>query len=366
MGSYGDAYSLPVTRIAIHAGRYAYDAFVGSGILKAVGNLIRDNISRPRCALITDHNIARIFSDRVKESLAAAGFMPVLITVSPGERFKSIEQAGVICDQMIAAGLDRSSFVIALGGGVIGDLAGFVAAIFQRGIPWVNVPTTLLAQVDSCIGGKTGVNTSAGKNLIGSVHQPMLVVADVKTLKTLPAREFNQGFAEIIKHAIIRDPSLFETVKNFRRGNDLTSLVKRNIEIKAEFVALDEKDTTGERALLNFGHTVGHAIEYAGGYDGLLHGEAVSLGIVAACEISMKRAGLPQEQRDAIVELLRAFDLPAKLPPDFPREEIIKALPFDKKFEGGRVRFVVTPAIGSARLATDVTMDDIREAVAAL
>jgi 3-dehydroquinate synthetase len=240
-----------------------------------------------------------------------------------------------------------------------------VAAIFHRGIPWVNIPTTLLAQVDSCIGGKTGVNTPAGKNLLGVVHHPALVIADIDTLATLPTREFNQGFAEIIKHAIISDAALFETLENFEREN-LEALVRRNIEIKAQVVSADERDTTGERALLNFGHTVGHAIEYAAGYRDLLHGEAVSLGIVAACAISMKKVGLSKKQRDVIVDLLRKFDLPTKLPANFPHEEIMKALPRDKKFLGGRVRFVVTSGIGSARLATDVTMKDIKEALTEL
>ena len=210
---------------------------------------------------------------------------------------------------MAAAGLDRSSFVVALGGGVVGDLAGFVAAIYHRGIPYVQVPTTLLAQVDSSIGGKTAVNTAAGKNLIGALHHPVLVIADVDLLRTLPAREFNQGFAEIIKHAIIRDAALFEALEYFDRKRDLESLVRRNVEIKAEFVAADERDRTGERALLNFGHTVGHAIERAGDYRELLHGEAVSLGIVAACDISMRKAGLPEDAASEDRRAARAISI---------------------------------------------------------
>ena len=196
---------------------------------------------------------------------------------------------------MATAGLDRSSFVVALGGGVVGDLAGFVAAIYHRGIPYVQVPTTLLAQVDSSIGGKTAVNTAAGKNLIGALHHPVLVIADVDLLRTLPEREFNQGFAEIIKHGIIRDAALLDTLESFERKRDLESLVRRNVEIKAEFVAADERDENGKRALLNFGHTVGHAIERAGDYRELLHGEAISLGIVAACDISVRKMGLPED-----------------------------------------------------------------------
>jgi 3-dehydroquinate synthase len=351
-----------VTTVTIRASDHLYDALIAPGLLDEIGKLARERLEIGRCAIISDENVASLFADRVRQSLTSAAFEPSLITIAAGEKSKSLEQAGAICDQLVASGFDRSSFIVALGGGVVGDLAGFVAAIFHRGIPWINVPTTLLAQADSCIGGKTGVDTAAGKNLIGAVHQPTLVIVDVETLKTLPSREFNQGFAEIIKHAIIGDAALFETLRSFERA-DIETLVRRNIEIKAEFVAADERDESDWRALLNFGHTVGHAIEHAAGYRDLLHGEAVSLGIVAACEISMKKAGLPRDQRDAIAELLRAFDLPTKLPASFPREKIMKTLPLDKKFEGGCVRFVVSPAIGSARLATDVTMEDIRETV---
>ncbi|PYL54163.1 MAG: 3-dehydroquinate synthase [Verrucomicrobia bacterium] len=264
---------------------------------------------------------------------------------------------------MLRANLDRQSFVIGLGGGVIGDLSGFVAAIFQRGIPHVQIPTTLLAMVDSSIGGKTGVNTSAGKNLIGAVHQPSLVIDDIDILKTLPLRALIQGFAEIIKHAIIADAEMFRQLLHDYRIDpsqiDFAPLIQRNVEIKARIISNDEQDRNGERALLNFGHTVGHGIERATEYQGISHGEAVSLGMVAACEVSMKKAGLSQNQRDAIVDLLRKFGLPTKLPTNFPRGKIFDALKFDKKFEHGQIRFVVTPKIGSANLSREVTMEDI-------
>jgi 3-dehydroquinate synthase len=292
----------------------------------------------------------------------------MLITIPVGEKSKTLEQAGAICDQMIAAGLDRESFVIGLGGGVIGDMSGFVAAIYHRGIPHVQVPTTLLAMVDSSIGGKTGVNTRDGKNLIGAFHHPSVVIDDVDVLKTLPRREFNQGFAEIIKHAVIADLKMVRTLQSWKRRDAfaLQTLMKRNIKIKSKIVAKDERDQTGERALLNFGHTVGHAIERAGGYRQLLHGEALSLGIIAACAISSRKAGLPPEQRDAVVDLLQRFELPTSLPKQFPREKILNALKFDKKFQGGKIRFVVTPHIGMANLTNDVTQEDIRDAIEAL
>ena len=268
---------------------------------------------------------------------------------------------------MLRAGLDRQSFVIGLGGGVIGDLSGFVAAIFQRGVSHVQIPTTLLAMVDSSIGGKTGVNTNVGKNLIGAVYQPVLVIDDVEVLQTLPPRELSQGFAEIIKHAIIGDAEMFSMLQDvdFHKV-DFAPLIRRNVEIKARIVAKDEFDRTGERALLNFGHTVGHGVERATDYQGISHGEAVSLGMIAACDVSMKKAGLPEKQRDMVVDLLQKFELPTKLPANFPRQKIFDALKFDKKFEHGEIRFVVTPKIGSAKLSRDVTMDDIRAAVEAL
>jgi 3-dehydroquinate synthase len=335
---------------------------IGAALLARTGELIREILVGPHCAIISDSNVAPLFGDHVKQRLASSGFQPVLITVPAGETSKTLEQVGAICDQMIGAGLDRQSFVIGLGGGMVGDISGFVAAIYERGIPHVQIPTTLLGMVDSSIGGKTGVNTRDGKNLIGAVHHPSLVIDDVDFLKTLPRRQRNQGFAEIIKHAIIADAEMFTALRRVDLSN-LAPLIRRNIEIKSRIVAKDELDQTGERALLNFGHTVGHAVERAGDYREFLHGEAVSLGIVAACAISIKKAGLPKDQRDAIVDLLSAFELPTRLPANFPSAKIFNALPFDKKFERGKVSFVMTPAIGSARLSSDVTMEDIRKAI---
>ena len=354
-----------VTTIEIRSNQNRYDVIVGSQLLDRTGELIAGKTNGPRCAVISDTNVGPHFADRLIKSLAAGNFQPTLITVSPGEGSKSLEQAGEICEHMVAEGLDRQSFVVGLGGGVIGDLSGFVAAIFHRGIPHVQIPTTLLAMIDSSIGGKTGVNTKTGKNLIGAFHPPVLVIDDVDLLQTLPRRDFNQGFAEIVKHAVIADAKMFEQLKSWKASDALAlpQLIKRNIEIKSKIVAKDEHDRTGERALVNFGHTIGHAVERAGNYEQFRHGEAISLGIVAACGISVKKAGLPNDQQKSIVDLLQSFELPTRLPSDFPRAKILEAVPFDKKFEGGKVRFVVTPAIGSARLSADVTLEDIREAI---
>jgi len=357
-------YRLAVTSTEVRTDQHSYPVLIGPGLLETVGDAIKEKLAPSRCAIISDTNVAPLFAGKIQKSLATAGFESALITVPAGDQSKTLEQAGAVCEEMLRAGLDRQSFVIGLGGGGVGDLSGFVAAIFQRGIPHVQIPTTLLAMVDSSIGGKTGVNTSAGKNLIGAVHQPALVIDDVDILKTLPRPELSQGFAEIIKHAIIADAEMFSLLEDVDLNNvDFAALVRRNVEIKARIVAKDELDRTGDRALLNFGHTVGHGIERAVNYQGISHGEAVSLGMVAACEVSIKKVGLPERQREAIVDLLRKFELPAKLPANFPRQKIFDALKFDKKFERGQIRFVVTPKIGLAKLSRDVAMDDIRAAV---
>jgi 3-dehydroquinate synthase len=359
---------LSIAAVEIRGAAHCYTALVGSGLIDQLGEWARKYLPEKTCAIISDTNVAPLFADQVERSLISAGFRPTMITIPAGEKSKTLQQAGMICEQMLAAGLDRQSFVIGLGGGVIGDISGFVAAIYHRGIPHVQIPTTLLAMVDSSIGGKTGVNTANGKNLIGAVHQPSLVIDDVDVLKTLRRREFNQGFAEVIKHAIVADAKMFTQLQSWKESDPLAlkQLVRRNINVKSKIIAKDEHDRTGNRALLNFGHTVGHAIERAGNYRKFLHGEALSLGIVAACAVSIKRAGLPPRQRDAVMDLLQRFDLPRCLPKNFPRNKIVSAVKFDKKFQSGKIRFVVTPRIGAAYLATDVTLNDIREAVAAL
>ena len=354
-----------IALVEISGARYRYPALIGANLLEQLGTHVQKHVRGTSCAIVSDTNVAPLFADDVEKILKSARFRPTLITIPAGEKSKTLKQAGAICDHMITAGLDRKSFVFGLGGGMIGDISGFVAAIYHRGIPHVQIPTTLLAMVDSSIGGKTGVDTRAGKNLIGVFHQPSLVINDLDVLKTLPPRQFNQGFAEIIKHAVIADAKMFRILESWEAGAAaaLQRLIKRNIEIKSSIVAKDECDRTGERALLNFGHTVGHAIERAGDYRKFLHGEAVSLGIVAACAISMKKAGLPEDHRAAIVDLLGRFRLPTRLPSNFPRRKILDAVKFDKKFERGKIRFVVTPRIGVAYVVDNVMLDDVREAV---
>ncbi len=349
----------------VRGGAEPYEALIGEGLLGRVGPLVRQKLPGTHGAVISDANVAPLYAAEVIESLRGAGCVVELLTIPAGESSKSFTQAGALCARLSALGLDRGSFLVSLGGGVVGDLTGFVAAIFLRGIPYVSLPTTLLAQVDSCIGGKTGVNSGAGKNLIGTFHHPALVLADTATLGTLPERIWDEGFAEAIKHGVIRDAALFDSIPAVTRAN-AADFVERNIALKASIVAADERERSGVRALLNFGHTIGHALEHAAGYGELLHGEAISLGMVAAARISTRRAGLSLGNCTRIVDALAARQLPVKLPADFPREKIFESLPRDKKFEHGRIRFVVAHAIGEASVSDEVTPEDLQAAIAEL
>jgi 3-dehydroquinate synthase len=354
-----------VKPVIVRAGDISYEALIGAGLLQRVGHETARVLRGPRCAVIADANTAGLYGEPVMHSLKEAGFAPTLVSVPPGEGAKTLEQLGRVCDAMSEARLDRTSFVVALGGGVIGDLAGFAAAVFHRGVPHVQVPTTLLAQVDSSIGGKTAVNTAAGKNLLGAVHQPALVVSDVDVLRTLPPRELRQGFAEIIKHAVIADPALLDVVAT-PAAIDFAAVVRRNVEIKAAVVARDDRDLLGQRAVLNFGHTIGHGIERAGDYRRFLHGEAISLGILGACEVSVRRAGFTEAERRKVFDAISGCGLPTRLPADVSSDAITAALAADKKFERGEIRFVVTPRLGAAHLTDAVTMDDLSAAIAKL
>jgi 3-dehydroquinate synthase len=338
----------------------------GPGLLAQTGTLCADAGLRGTCAVITDENVGRLHGDAVIKALQGAGFSPHLLAVPAGENSKSMTAAENLVDRLLDAGLDRGSFVIALGGGVVGDLAGFVAAIYLRGIPCVQIPTTIVAQVDSSVGGKTGVNARAGKNLIGAFHQPRLVLADTITLETLPDREYREGFAEVIKHAVIRDAAMLDELDPAAPRASLAPLIARNIAIKAAIVSADETERTGQRALLNFGHTVGHAVENVAGYGRLLHGEAISLGLCAALEISQRKYGLPDADAGRVREKLQAYGLPLTMPSDLDTEALLAAMRHDKKFSEGRIRYVVTPKLGEAFVADDVTEADIRTAIDSL
>lgn len=355
----------PAATVHVSLGNRSYEVETGRGLLGRIGAVAREKFpGRARTAVITDSNVAPLYAEPVLASLRHAGLAPHLITVPAGEASKSLPRAEAVCSEMARAGLDRKSFAIALGGGVIGDLGGFCASIYQRGIPYIQMPTTVLSQVDSSVGGKTGVNLPDAKNMVGSFHQPAHVIADVETLSSLPRREWNEGFAEIIKHACIRDAEMLPAIEAAAEGGgDMVELIRRNIAIKARIVEADEHETSGLRALLNFGHTLGHAIEAAAGYGGMLHGEAISLGLRAALYLSTRLSGLPESDTARVLDLLRLFELPVVLEKAFPPREILRITRMDKKFESGKIRFVLLKQLGEAFVSSDVTEEHLLAAL---
>lgn len=340
----------------------SYDIIVGEGLLEAVGELASEVITPGLCAVLSDDQVATLHGEKILSSLSKAGFTPHLIVVPAGESSKSMGRATDLCDQLIGLGLDRKSSLFALGGGVVGDLSGFVASIHYRGIPLIQIPTTVVAQVDSSVGGKTGVNSPLGKNLIGTFHQPRLVISDTLALSTLPERVFHEGLAEVIKHAVIADAPMLDLLPPDTRS-DLSPLIARNVSIKARIVAEDELETKGTRALLNFGHTVGHAVESIAGYGSLSHGECVAVGMVAALDLSVRLAGLPKGVAERVKEVISSCGLPTTLPHGLATADILSALGRDKKFDRGAIRFVLTSSLGSAFVSDKVTLEDVVTAI---
>ena len=338
--------------VPVQLGNRSYQIKVGAGVLSRLGAECAQLKLDPRCAVITDSNVERHFARAALKSLAQAGFDPVLIPVPAGEKSKRLGIVERCCDQLAAQRLERKSFIVALGGGVVGDLAGFVAATYLRGVPFVQVPTTLLAQVDSSVGGKTGVNLRAGKNLVGAFYQPRLVLCDLNTLKTLPQREFISGLAEVIKYGIIYDADLFARIERClpkllqREAASLAAVVARCCEIKAEVVGQDETES-GLRAILNFGHTIGHAVENSSGYGKFLHGEAIAIGQVAAARLSQTVLGLSAGEAERIRNLFLRAGLPVKFRLGARRrQKLMVAMMLDKKVSAGEVKFVLARKIG--------------------
>jgi len=341
-----------VRSVIVHLGKRSYAIKVGGGLLSRLGVECAQLKLGPRCAVITDDNVGRQFAKPALNSLAAGGFAPVLISVPAGEKSKCLAVVEKCYDQLAAHRLERGSFIVALGGGVVGDLAGFVAATYLRGLPFVQVPTTLLAQVDSSVGGKTGVNLCAGKNLVGAFYQPQLVLCDLDVLQSLPKREYISGLAEVIKYGVIYDEVFFAQLERNlpkllqREAATLRAVVARCCEIKAHVVGQDETEG-GLRAILNFGHTIGHAIENSSGYGKFLHGEAIAIGQVAAAKLSRQMLGLLTRDVERIEKLFVRAGLPVrtKLNP-VKRQKLFGAMRLDKKVTGGEVKFVLAKKIG--------------------
>ena len=337
--------------IPVQLGPQSYTILIDAGILAEAGKHCRDLGLSGRAAVVTNPTVAGLYAEMVTASLSAAGFQPLLIQVPDGEAYKTSQTLNQVYDQLIEAGIDRRCFIVALGGGVVGDLAGFAAATYLRGIPFVQLPTTLLAQVDSSVGGKTGIDHPRGKNLIGAFYQPRLVLADVNTLTSLPEREYRAGLAEVVKYGVVLDRTFFELLEtNVERLLDrdrelIVTVVARCCSLKAWVVEQDEHEA-GLRAVLNYGHTLGHAFEALAGYDGLVHGEAVSIGMALAARISEREGLCSIAERERIVALLHAVGLPTETPA-VGRDELMAALTQDKKSRAGVIQYICNQGLGA-------------------
>ncbi len=343
----------------------AYDIKIGAGILWTIGPDILDLLNLKHAVVITDANVEKPHATGVAESLKEYGVNVDVLVVAPGEASKSVETADQLWQQMLDRGADRKTAVVAVGGGVIGDLAGFIAATFGRGIPFVQIPTTLLAHVDSSVGGKVGINLPKAKNMVGAFWQPRGVFIDLDMLETLPAREYRSGLAEVVKYGVILDAEFFVYLEehiddlNQRNAEVLQYVVARCCQLKANVVEADEREETGARAVLNYGHTFAHAIEAVTGYGEFLHGEAVSIGMLCASRLAEKLGRLNEELTIRQHRLLSAIGLPVR-PPDASRDQLINAMYRDKKTEHGQLRFVLPSRLGHVELVSDVSLELVR------
>jgi 3-dehydroquinate synthase len=353
--------------LQVELGERSYPIHIGRGLLDD-DTLLRPHVNGRRAAIVTNETVAPLYADRLAAALERAGARTLRIVMPDGEAHKNWQTLDRIFSELLEAQADRGTILVALGGGVVGDLTGFAAATYQRGIPHLQVPTTLLAQVDSSVGGKTAINHKLGKNMVGAFHQPAAVVIDTATLATLPPREFAAGLAEVVKYGAIHDVDFLGWIEGHaealqaRDPAALAHAIRRSCEIKAAIVAEDERET-GARALLNFGHTFGHAIESAAGYGVWLHGEAVAAGMALAARFSVRtgRIGEPQAQR--LITLLERLHLPVE-PPRIAREVWLEYMGRDKKNEDGRITLILLDALGSASIVKDTPARELERFVA--
>jgi 3-dehydroquinate synthase len=343
-----------------------YEVRIQAGLLKTLGPAVQALAPAPSCAIISDSTVAPLYLQTAVQSLTSAGYRVIEHVFPAGEESKTIQTAVTALDAILNAKIERRTPVIALGGGVVGDLAGFVAATLLRGVPFIQCPTTLLAAVDASVGGKVGVDHPAGKNLIGAFHQPRVVLTDIATFSTLPPREMCGGLAECIKHAVIRDVSLFDFISsnlsNIMSCDEaaLSELVARNVAIKAAIVQQDPYEKS-VRALLNLGHTFGHAIETLHHYKGVSHGEAVALGMIAAARLAHARGTFPTDDLRKLHTLIKQANLPTSIRVD--PDHALAAMATDKKVQGGRIRLILPTRIGQAEIVTDAAPQEIRAAL---
>lgn len=356
--------------ISVGLGARAYDVVVGEGLLDTAGRAIAPFLKRGRTAVVSDETVWALHGERLTAAFHAAGVTALPVIVPPGEQTKSFEGLADVSDRLLALELDRGDLVTAFGGGVVGDLAGFAAAIYKRGIDFVQIPTTLLAQVDSSVGGKTAIDTPRGKNLVGAFHQPRLVLADLGVLGTLSAREMRAGYAEVVKYGLLGDRGFFEWLEAnapavlAREPAALSHAVARSVEMKAEIVAEDEREQ-GRRALLNLGHTFAHALEAETGYgEALLHGEAVGVGMALAFRFSARQGLVSGQDAERATRAIAAAGLPVRLGEvpghPFDADRLVSHMAQDKKAEGGRLTFILARGLGDAFVARDVDAGAIR------
>lgn len=331
-----------------------YQIHIGQSGLEDLPDLFASSLGTRHVVVISDENVAAHYLNPVTQGLSRAGNRVDSIVVAPGEKSKSIDQANQLWQRMMELKSDRSSVVVALGGGVVGDLAGFIAATFMRGVPLVQIPTSLLAQVDSSVGGKTGVNLPQGKNLVGSFLQPQFVLISAATLRTLDEANFRAGMAEVVKYGVIMDEAFFGWLEqhvdaiNDRDEKVLTQLIAKCCQCKASVVEEDERETTGRRAILNYGHTFGHAIESVYGYGSYLHGEAISIGMTCAARLAVDLSWIDSRDLDRQTQLLSALGLPVESP-EGRRDELLAAMKRDKKSSGGQVQLILPERIGQVK-----------------
>lgn len=353
-------------KVRVELGDRSYNIIISDNILDDIGENLKSFGFSPRIAIVSNPTVFSLYGNRVLDSVKKADFDVITLIIPDGEEYKDLIWLQHIYDELLKHKLDRASALIALGGGVIGDITGFAASTYMRGISYIQVPTTLLAQVDSSVGGKTGVNHKLGKNMIGTFWQPRLVWIDVETLKTLPRKELLAGIAEVIKYGVIWDKGLFDflakngdKVLNLDR-DVITYIVKRSCEIKAEVVSRDERES-GLRSILNYGHTIGHAIETVTGYTRYLHGEAVAIGMCLEARLSMMLHFLDMKQVDRIKALIESYGMPSEIPADIDINNMLTSMQLDKKAVAGELKFILPERIGSVRIHKGIYENIIRE-----
>lgn len=362
-----------IDTVTVDLGERSYPILIGVGALRDIGGQLAGRTKNRQAALITNPTVGRLYGDAVRAALAAAGFKTVVIEIPDGEEHKNLKSLALVYERLSSGRMERGSPIVALGGGVVGDVAGFAAATFLRGVPYVQVPTTLLAQVDSSVGGKTGINIEAGKNLVGAFYQPSLVLIELETLRTLPRREFGAGLAEVVKYGAILDSELFALLEQQLDqilALDmalLRSVVRRCCELKAMVVRRDERESDF-RSILNFGHTLGHALESVTEYKRFLHGEAIAIGMAFAVQLSAVRGYCTQETMQRIINLLKRCGLPVAIPDELISANLALAMGSDKKVSGAKIKFVCLEELGRTRFehltANDVFHCVTRAAVA--